>query len=219
MALFKQFHPKKTENATPAILAISASPDTYGSTNSHYSQNSRPPVFENRVDAAIEAGLLTSSSSATNGAGNAVSWLRSQGVAVTLSEDGRRPVLSAERAGDLPQAYINRLMDLSGEIVELLYEERKTVRADRQRYKSSEPWNWPEDLDDAIRIAAERNKALEKRRETARYCLCQKLAENEWTTKRGRVWVCEPCRAGTMASWACCRITGRPARTQGRRSQ
>jgi hypothetical protein len=102
--------------------------------------------------------------------------------------------MSGERAGDLPQEYISRLMDLSSEIVELLYEERKTARANRQRYKNSEAWNWPEDLDDAIRIASERNKALESRRETARYCPCQRLAENQWSTQRGRVWVCEPCR-------------------------
>jgi hypothetical protein len=141
-------------------------------------------------------------------AARVVSWLRSNHVAVTLSADGRRPVLSGEPAGSLPQAYISRLQDLSSEIVELLYEERKAARADRQRYKNSEAWSWPEALDDAIQIVAERNKALERRRETARYCLCQRLAENEWTTKRGRVWVCELCRM--MASWTCCKTIRPP---------
>jgi hypothetical protein len=122
----------------------------------------------------------------------AIDRLRASGVNVSVVA-GRLKLTGNAGCALSPDA-LNRVRDLKAEIVAVLEMERQ-------------PANGNEDVAAKIKSSRSRNSDAEKRQLTDCWGLCGGLAQNEWQTPRGRLWICEPCRdAGLLeqlqGAWA-----------------
>ena len=197
---------EKTENAQPAN---SANPANFSdderkisnfskissvgkSSKTHFS-NTAVNGDEEKSATANPANPAKSPIVEADRAAKAVKWARAEGYHLALTDDGDLQLTGADPT-EIQPAYLRRLGEIKGEIIDFLSAEKTKEAAERKRFVNSDDWVWPKDLSYALRAANQKNVAAEARGQSDRFCICGLLAHSSWPTNKGNVWLCDDCR-------------------------